>query len=61
MQWIKDNYEKLYEQVKAGKRVVCYVDYDTCCDGSLILRDIYDRYIDPEKMNRRYSFPNATA
>lgn len=28
LRWIKGEYERLYEQVKSGKRTVCYADYN---------------------------------
>lgn len=38
--WVKGEYEKLYNQAKAGKRIPCYVDYDAFRDGSPKYRDI---------------------
>lgn len=37
--WVKGQYDRLYEQVKNGKWVACYVDYNTRINN-IILRDI---------------------
>lgn len=38
--WRKDSYDRLYDQVKGGKRTVCYVDYNFPNDPTLPVRDI---------------------
>lgn len=38
LRWVQGEYEKLYQQVKSGKRSVCYVDYQF--SGEIIARDI---------------------
>lgn len=38
--WVKGDYEKLYEQIEQGKRIVAYVDYDWNRNGKDIVRDI---------------------
>jgi hypothetical protein len=37
--WIKDQYDKLYDQVKEGKQTVCYVDY-TVFGSDKVYRDV---------------------
>lgn len=43
-EWVKGQYDQLYDQAKRGKRTVCYVDYDR----DLGIRDVCD--IDPANM-----------
>lgn len=38
LRWVKVEYERLYQQVKSGKRSVCYIDYQF--SGEIIARDI---------------------
>lgn len=33
MKWLTSEYDRLYNQVKEGRRVVCYVDYNSVNEG----------------------------
>lgn len=57
--WVKGQYEQLYAQVKAGKRVACYVDHSPW-GSNKTFRDICTIDIRMEFASRGYCYGSLT-
>lgn len=57
--WRKDSYDRLYDQVKGGKRTVCYLDYNFPNDPTPPVRDVCSIRADLEFRARGIGYGGA--